>query len=151
MKALRLYDRLGQWRPAVVHAQTGYRTYHASQLNTARLIKSLRRLEVPLPMPALLNATGADAADLVEARMVERRVAAQRDIVANLGPNLAGAQRFRGKSTSPSTQPSQIVLTEQRHVYLDDLPWIRTATARLLRAAERHGGIAMFDLAIMAR
>jgi DNA-binding transcriptional MerR regulator len=151
MKALRLYDRLGLLRPAVVDAQTGYRTYHASQLYTARLIVTLRRLDMPLPEVAgVLNATGADAADLVEAywARVERRVAAQRDIVANLRPSLAGAQRFQKLDIAERRIPSQIVLTEQRHVYLDDLPWIRTAAARLSRAAERHGGVAGSHMAI---
>ena len=151
MKALRLYDRLGLLRPAVVDAQTGYRTYHASQLYTARLIVTLRRLDMPLPDVArVVNATGPDAADLVDAYWgsVERRVAVQRDIVANLRSSLAGARRFQRLDIAERRTPSQIVLTEQRHVYLDDLAWIRTAAARLLRAAERHGGVAGAHMAI---
>jgi DNA-binding transcriptional MerR regulator len=151
MKALRLYDRVGLLRPAVVDAQTGYRTYHASQLFTARLIVTLRRLDMPLPDVArVLNATGADAADLVEAywASVERRVAVQREIVANLQSSLAGAQRFQRLEIAERRTPSQIVLTEQRHVYLDDLPWIRMAAGRLLRAAEHHGGAAGAHMAI---
>jgi DNA-binding transcriptional MerR regulator len=151
MKALRLYDRLGLLPPAVVDAQTGYRTYHASQLFTARLIVTLRRLDMPLPDVArVLHATGADAAELVEVywASVERRVAVQRDIVANLRSGLAEARRFQKLDIAERRTPGQIVLTEQRHVYLDDLPWIRVAAARLLRTAERHGGVAGAHMAI---
>ena len=47
-KALRLYDRIGLLAPAHVDRDNGYRRYRESQLETARLIAMLRRLDMPL-------------------------------------------------------------------------------------------------------
>ncbi|MCU1680606.1 MAG: regulatory protein MerR [Amycolatopsis sp.] len=47
-KALRLYDKLGLLRPAVVDPESGYRFYDADQLDQARLIAQLRRIGMPL-------------------------------------------------------------------------------------------------------
>jgi DNA-binding transcriptional MerR regulator len=143
LKALRLYDRLGLLRPAVVDPGNGYRTYHVSQLFTARLIVTLRRLDMPLPEIAdVLAAPGSEALDRVEAywEQVERRVAVQRQIVAQLRPALSAPGRFAALPIATRDIAEQVLLTEQRHVYLDELPWIRVASARLLDAAGRFGG-----------
>ena len=55
-KALRLYDEIGLLVPSRVDGASGYRYYEADQLERARLIAALRRLEVPL----------AEIAELVE-------------------------------------------------------------------------------------
>jgi len=47
-KALRLYDSLGLLRPARVDQWTGYRYYSPDQLDQARLVAWLRRLDMPL-------------------------------------------------------------------------------------------------------
>lgn len=47
-KALRLYDELGLLPPAAVDAESGYRFYDPAQLERARLIAALRRLDMPL-------------------------------------------------------------------------------------------------------
>jgi serine/threonine protein phosphatase PrpC len=47
-KALRLYDDLGLLRPAAVDRHSGYRFYDPEQLEQARLIAWLRRLDMPL-------------------------------------------------------------------------------------------------------
>lgn len=47
--ALRHYDALALLPPASVDPQTGYRSYRRSQLETARLVRRLRDLELPLP------------------------------------------------------------------------------------------------------
>src|SRR5690349_10180608 len=46
--ALRHYDELDLLRPAWVDPETGYRSYRADQLETARTIVRLRDLELPL-------------------------------------------------------------------------------------------------------
>lgn len=48
VKALRHYDRIGLLVPATVDRETGYRYYQADQLATARLIRTLRAVDVPL-------------------------------------------------------------------------------------------------------
>src|SRR5437868_12799992 len=47
-KALRLYDELGLLPPAAVDGESGYRFYDPAQLERARLIAWLRRLDMPL-------------------------------------------------------------------------------------------------------
>ncbi len=56
-KALRLYDEIGLLAPSRVERHSGYRYYTAPQLERARLVAALRRLDVPL----------ADVARLVDA------------------------------------------------------------------------------------
>jgi len=48
IKALRAYHEHGILVPAVVDAQTGYRSYAADQLADAAIIVRLRALDVPL-------------------------------------------------------------------------------------------------------
>ena len=146
IKALRLYDRLGLLRPAAVDGRNGYRAYDESQLFTARLIVLLRSLDMPLHEVArVVAAAGPEAADLIKSYWAsqERRFAAQRQIAATLRPGVA-------VSDAPSDQfpvheryvPEQLVLTEQRHVYIGQLAWTREATARLEARADRCGGVA---------
>ena len=47
-KALRLYDQLGLVTPAMVDPSSGYRWYDEDQIERARLVALLRRLEMPL-------------------------------------------------------------------------------------------------------
>lgn len=146
IKALRLYDRLGLLRPAAVDGRNGYRSYDESQLFTARLIILLRSLDMPLSEVArVVAADHADAAELIGSYWAsqERRFVAQRQIAATLVPAVAS-------SDPPGAQlpvherwvPEQLVLTEQRHVYLGQLTWTTEATARLVTWAGRCGGVA---------
>ena len=48
LKALRLYNQLGLLMPRYVDPETGYRYYHADQLDHGRLIRMLRAMEMPL-------------------------------------------------------------------------------------------------------
>jgi DNA-binding transcriptional MerR regulator len=146
IKALRLYDRLGLLRPAAVDGRNGYRGYDESQLLTARLIVLLRSLDMPLHEVArVVAAAGPEAADLIETYWAsqERRFASQRQVAATLRLGVAA-------SDPPGDQlpvheryvPEQLVLTEQRHVYIGQLAWTREATARLVARADRCGGVA---------
>jgi DNA-binding transcriptional MerR regulator len=47
-KALRHYDAVGLLTPAVIDAGNGYRRYRVEQVATARLIRKLRDLELPI-------------------------------------------------------------------------------------------------------
>jgi DNA-binding transcriptional MerR regulator len=63
LKALRLYDELGVLLPARVDQASGYRYYHTAQLDEARLVVMLRRLQLPLAViKELLARDPADAA-----------------------------------------------------------------------------------------
>ena len=84
-KALRLYDELGLLRPAHVDEASGYRFYSPDQLERARLVAWLRRLDMPLARIAeVCDLSPADAAEAVaaflavaEADFAERKGLAQ--------------------------------------------------------------------------
>ena len=48
IKALRLYDQLDLLKPRHVDPQTGYRSYGIDQLSSARTIRNLREMDMPL-------------------------------------------------------------------------------------------------------
>lgn len=48
IKALRLYDQLGLLQPCHVDPQTSYRYYSIDQLATARMIRNMREMDMPL-------------------------------------------------------------------------------------------------------
>jgi DNA-binding transcriptional MerR regulator len=144
IKALRLYDRLGLLRPAAVDGRNGYRQYDESQLVTARLIVLLRSLDMPLHEVArVLASDGDEAADLIDSYWAsqERRFVAQRQVAATLRPIVAASDPPNvALPVRHRRVPQQLVLTEQRHVYLGQLAWTREATARLVAQADRCGG-----------
>jgi DNA-binding transcriptional MerR regulator len=144
-KALRLYDRRGVLTPADVDPDTGYRRYRESQLEVARLIVMLRRLNMPLAQVGeLVSAPAEVGADLVAAYWdsVERRVANQRELAAYVRNRLLGQN---ASLPLPDVQqrdvPAQLVIAERRHVIVDELSaWIGRAMTRLMTSASRCGG-----------
>jgi DNA-binding transcriptional MerR regulator len=64
--ALRHYDEVGILKPASVDPQTAYRRYHPDQLGDARLICSLRGVDLPLEeIRAVLTADGEPEVQVV--------------------------------------------------------------------------------------
>ena len=146
LKALRLYERLGLLRPVAVDQRNGYRRYHESQLYTARLIVMLRLLDMPLPeVGRAVSASQAEAAEIIDAHwaLTERRFTARRQILATLRPGVAASEMPAPElPVHERDVAQQIVLTEQRHVYIGQLTWTREAAARLTAHAARCGGVA---------
>ena len=147
MKALRLYERLGLLVPADVDPENGYRRYRESQLATARLIVMLRRLDMPLVQVAeVISAPAPEAAELLSTywSALEKRVASQRELVAHLCSRLSGRDEPLGyPEVLVRDVPEQLVLVEQRHVAVEELPaWIGATMARLAATAREHGGAA---------
>lgn len=145
-KALRLYDRLGLLTPAHTDRDNGYRHYREGQLATARLIAMLRRLDMPLAQIAtVVAAPGPPGAAMIADywATVERRIAAQRGLAAHLQGTLIGDERSYAMFEIHEREvPEQLVLTEQRHVQVGDLPdWIDAAMRRLGGAAQGYGGV----------
>lgn len=145
LKALRLYDRLGLLRPADVGPDNRYRRYGEGQLATARLIAALRRLDMPLAQVAeIVTARGDQGDELLGAywEAVERRVAAQRELVVLLRVGLRGGEaRFGTFEIREREVSERLVLTEQRHVRLEEMAgFIQPTLRRLQRTAERLGG-----------
>jgi DNA-binding transcriptional MerR regulator len=146
-KALRLYDRLGLLKPASVDPVSGYRRYRDSQLTVARMIVMLRRLEIPLALVAEIVSTPAPLAarrleSFWEGR--ERTLAGQRELAVHVRSKLLGEEdRTRFGEIRQREIGEQMVLTEKRHVRVEELPqWIGGAMERLTRLAQRYGGVA---------
>ncbi|MFI5909664.1 MerR family transcriptional regulator [Dactylosporangium sp. NPDC051541] len=143
-RALRLYEQQGLLVPALVDERTGYRWYRPDQLEVARLVARLRRLDMPLArIAAIVAADRAEAVGLLDEYWTdeEYRVAARRELVRHLRTRLLGDE---GSLDMYDIQvrdvPEQLVLTEQRHVRVQDLPkWIDESIGRLLKAAAGHG------------
>jgi hypothetical protein len=74
----------------------------------------------------------------------ETRLASQRTLVAHLRIQLAGEEgSYDMYEIRERDVPEQVVLAEQRHVLVPDLPdWIAAAGTRLVDAADAHGGVA---------
>ena len=146
-KALRLYDRQGLLVPAHVDEENGYRRYRESQLETARLIALLRRLDMPLTAVAeIVEAPETRRADLVGAywESVERRLASQRELVVHLRIRLSGAEgSYDMYEIQERDVPEQLVLTEQRHVRVPELSeWLPDTIGRLVESAQAGSGVA---------
>jgi len=94
-RALRLYDELGLLPPARVDAGSGYRWYAPAQLERARLVASLRQLDIPLAqIKVILALDAAAAAGQVAAcwARAEDRHAARRDLAGYLIDRLNGKE-----------------------------------------------------------
>jgi DNA-binding transcriptional MerR regulator len=92
-KALRLYDELGLLPPAQVDPDSGYRWYAAGQLDSARLVASLRQIGVPLAeIKVILGLPPEAAAAQVGAYWsgAEADHAGRRDLAGYLVDRLAG-------------------------------------------------------------
>ncbi|MFF8485890.1 MerR family transcriptional regulator [Streptomyces antibioticus] len=148
-KALRLYDRLGLLAPARVDAVSGYRYYRAGQVERARLVALLRRLDMPLARIAeVLDTPEPDAAgELLAAYWadVESRFAAQRALAGYLRGRLSGrsSEMYEKFEVSLVEVPEQVIIGETRHTLAEELPvWIPASLGRLEEAAGGCGGIA---------
>jgi DNA-binding transcriptional MerR regulator len=123
LKALRLYDELGLLRPASVDESTGYRHYRDDQVERARLIGLLRRLEMPLDrIGQVLDMPAAEQAEEIRRfwHEVEGSVAVKRRLVTYLERYLEG----RGDAMYPvytRQVPAEQVITMSRHVKQPEL------------------------------
>ncbi len=145
-KALRLYERLDLLAPAEVDPTTGYRRYRESQLRAARLVVLLRRLDMPLAeIREIVLSPQPAAVELLAAywERVELRFAHQRELVAHLRVRLSEGSPAMFDSVQERDVPEQLVLTEQRHLVVDELPgFISGALGRLIESAGDLGGVA---------
>jgi DNA-binding transcriptional MerR regulator len=145
-KALRLYDELGLLPPARVDPETGYRSYRTDQVDRARLIGLLRRLDMPLArIGRVLELDGPAAASEIAAfwTEVDAEVAAKRRLVAYLERHLTG----RGEpmyDVDTRDVPAQDVLSITRSLTVKDLEGFiiegtRDLAAEVARAGAQEG------------
>jgi DNA-binding transcriptional MerR regulator len=142
-RALRIYDELGLLLPVFVDSQTGYRYYRIEQVEKARLIGLLRRLEMPLERIAeMLDLEGSVASKSLASywQEVEADHRAKRKLVRQLQRYLTekGEAMFEIQERSV---PAATVLTIQRSVLVDSLPeFIGEAMSGLLDRVSAKGG-----------
>jgi DNA-binding transcriptional MerR regulator len=94
--ALRFYDDCGLLCPARVDASTGYRWYAAEQQPRARLLRSLRDVDLPLSkVRTVLDGSAEEAASVLRDHLgtVELKVEQARRAVADLLADLQGLQK----------------------------------------------------------
>jgi DNA-binding transcriptional MerR regulator len=112
-KAIRHYDRIGLFRPALVD-EAGYRWYEPGQLPQARLIAALRAVDVPLEdvrrcLAAGDETTTAAVLDTHRRRLEARLVRIQRDL------HRIGHLRTEGlESTMASTSTTPVAEDERK-------------------------------------
>jgi len=131
-RALRLYDELGLLPPARVDADSGYRWYAQGQLERARLVASLRRLQIPLAqIKAILAQEAAAAARQVAAYWAEAETshAARRELADYLIGRLNGKEPVMYEVTIRD-MPARQVLCLLRHAHTAE----HMATAKGLMA-----------------
>jgi len=122
-KALRIYADLGLLVPAEVDPASGYRRYEESQLERARMVALLRRLDMPLAdIAGVIDRAPADAEgtlarwwEQAEATMADRRA-----LVAYIKSRLTGKQEPLMKDISVRAIPERKVASICRHVTLAD-------------------------------
>ncbi len=142
-RALRIYDELGLLQPVKVDFQTGYRYYRPDQVERARLIGLMRRLEMPLENIAeLLDLDGSVAAKSLASywQEVEAGHRERRQLVRYLEKYLSqkGDKMFEVEARSV---PEMRVMSIQRKVLVDSLPeFIQQATHSLIDQIEAGGG-----------
>ena len=143
-KALRLYDQLDLLAPAHVDDKSGYRWYSEAQIERARQVALLRRLDMPLGEiksildldPSRMGRAVADYWDKVEAAMVQRR-----SLVHYLQHRHQGDQRAM-YNIEVRTIPRRGLFTICRHVHADDAgEFFGTALQQLRTAGPGLGGI----------
>ena len=117
-KALRLYRELGLLEPAAVDPDTGYRSYEPAQLERARFIALLRRIDLPLAeIKAILALEPAAAAGRIAAYWegVEAEHDARRDLAGYIVDSLLGRERPMFE-VATRTLPERRLLCQLRHV-----------------------------------
>ncbi len=112
VKALRLYDELGLLRPAVVDFKTGFRYYRPDQVTTARRIRLLRSLDMPLAdIKVLLQASDPAAVRIHLAghrQRLEERIAGYRRALALLKTlDERGEETRKERSMERESKPYQ--------------------------------------------
>ena len=124
-KALRLYDELGLLAPARVDESSGYRFYDPGQLEQARLVAALRRLEMPLAeIKALVGLEPAQAAERLSAywASIETEHDARRRLAAYLVDRING-KRSVMYEVNTKDLPARSVLCLKRNVMGHEQAW----------------------------
>jgi DNA-binding transcriptional MerR regulator len=124
-KALRLYDQLGLLVPVRIDPSSGYRFYEESPLDVARLVASLRQLEVPLAeIKVILGLESAARARHIRAywAVAEGNHAARRELATYLVNQLSG-KRSDMIEVVTKEMPERYALCLKRYASSEEDVW----------------------------
>ncbi len=152
-KALRLYAHKGLLVPEATDPFNGYRQYGQAQVEIARLISLLRRIDMPLDrIHDVLAAPAQERSTLVaEYRAHEAAQHTRRQALAGFVEHVAAGGSLDGEDQPDAVRfevsmqdvPTQAVLTSVHHTTAQSLPQvIRDAASTLLGLAQERGGVA---------
>jgi DNA-binding transcriptional MerR regulator len=136
-KALRLYEKMGLLEPTYVESSSGYRYYSEDQIDSARLVGMLRRLDMPLSIiTRILAAPQGMQADAVSAYWadVERQSVERRSLVVYLQAKLNG-EDMPEVDVRIRHIPERKVAAISRHLYAKDTDRFFANSFLHLRAA----------------
>jgi DNA-binding transcriptional MerR regulator len=139
-KALRLYERAGVLEPVAIDPVTGSRHYTRGQVERVYLISALRQVGIPLTeIKSALADEGTLGADRIAAfwAEVEAEHAARRRLVGSLIERLRGNETATSMAYAVSTRslPERSVLTQTRHLHIDEQTAVREEFIGNLRDA----------------
>lgn len=149
VKALRLYDENGLLRPERIDPSSGYRYYSESQLDTARLISLMRKLDVPIAdIAEMIARDPSETSSALAAwwEIEEGKMDARRDLSRFIQGIVLNnpASRPSGQDAYPvqvRDVPETTYLYLMSHVHGPELPsFIGRSTAMLAQRAELYGG-----------
>jgi DNA-binding transcriptional MerR regulator len=122
LKALRLYDQLNLLQPRWVDPQTGYRYYGEDQLKSARMIRNMREMDMPLATIRQVLATLADSPAQAEAlaseyaELREQQAEQIRVQVAQFIQQIRQEQIPMSFEVNIKLIPTQQVLSQTHHI-----------------------------------
>lgn len=122
LKALRLYDQLNLLQPRWVDPQTGYRYYGEDQLKSARMIRNMREMDMPLATIRQVLAALADSPTQAEAlaseyaEMREQQAEQIRAQVTQFIRQIRQEQNPMSFEVNIKSIPTQQVLSMTHHV-----------------------------------
>jgi DNA-binding transcriptional MerR regulator len=122
LKALRLYDQLNLLQPRWVDPQTGYRYYGEDQLKSARMIRNMREMDMPLAsirqvLAALATSPmQAEALASEYAEMREQQAEQIRKQVTQFIHQIRQEQNPMSFEVTIKSIPTQQVLSQTHHI-----------------------------------
>lgn len=125
IKALRLYDQLELLPPLYIDPESNYRYYGRQQIETARLIRTMRQMAMPLnDIRKVLEADNYFVAEAVICAYEQSFLARARIVQKSsqqLLKILRGEKNDMSFTVSVLEQPEQLILSISKHVYINEL------------------------------
>ena len=151
IKALRLYDELGILQPRHIDPQSGYRYYDIDQLRSARMIRNMRDMDMPLAtirrVLAVLQVSQAQAELLVHQHLElrERQLEQIKELARQFKQQLKPEANTMNLEVTVRDIPTQQIISITRHHKLDGLSEQIQKDCGVLFALAAEAGLAPTD------